>query len=73
MRCPSHNWSKISSNRADFWQSYRGVNIVPGDTYRVHLVKGYQSYRTSKLENILKISPCYVRHDLIFRDFLLNK
>ena len=29
--CPSHNWSKISSNQADFLQTHRGVKGVPGD------------------------------------------
>ena len=73
VRCPSHNWSKTSSNRAEFFQTHRGVNIVSWDTYWVHSVMGFRRYRTSKLKNILKIFPCYSRHDLIFRDFLLNK
>ena len=33
VRCPSCNWSKISNNRADFLQTYRGVKIVPGNTH----------------------------------------
>ena len=31
VRCPSHNWSKISSNQAEFLRTYRGINIVTGD------------------------------------------
>ena len=73
MRCPSHNWLKISSNRADFLQTHRGVNGVSGDAYWVCLVQGFQRYGTSKLKNILKISPCYFRQDLLFRDFSLKK
>ena len=29
--CSSHNWSKISSNQADFLHTHRGVKNVPGD------------------------------------------
>ena len=58
VRCPSHNWSKISSNRADFSHAHRGVNGVPGDVQWVHLVKGFRSYGTLNLKNIFKFSPC---------------
>ena len=29
--CPSHNWSKVSSNQADFLHTHREVKSVPGD------------------------------------------
>ena len=31
MFCPSHNWSKISSNQVDSLHTHRGVKDVPGD------------------------------------------
>ena len=73
MHCPSHNWSKMSSNRADFLQTHRGVNIVPGDAEWVHSVKGFRSYESPKWKNILKISPCYFRQDIRSRDFSSQK
>ena len=73
MRCPSHNWSKISSNQADFLHTHRGVNIVPGDAEWVHSFKGFRSYETPKWKNILKISPCYFRQDIRSEDFLSQK
>ena len=56
VRCPSHNWSKISSNQADFLRAHRKVNRVPGDPQWLHSVKGFRSYETPKRENIFKIS-----------------
>ena len=56
MRCPSHNWSKISSNQTDFSRAHRRVNRVPGDAQWAHSVKGFQSYSTLELKNIFKIS-----------------
>ena len=73
VRCPSHNWSKISSNRAEFLHAHRGVNRVPGDPQGLHSVEGFRSYGPLKWENIFKISSCYFRHVLLLREFLLNK
>ena len=69
MRCPSHKWSKISSNQADFLQTHIEVNRVPGDIELIHSVMGFRSNWTPKLKNILKISPCYFSYDLKSRDF----
>ena len=70
VRCSSHNWSKILNN---ILQTYRGVNRGLPDIHWVYSVKGFRSYGNSKLKNILKISPCYFRQDLISRDISWQK
>ena len=54
---PSHNWLKISSNQADFLQTYREVNRIPGNTYWVYSVKGFRRYGTSKLKKYFENFP----------------
>ena len=73
VRCPSHNWSKLSTNRDDFWDTHSEMNIVLGDVQWVHSVKGFRSYGTTKSKNIFKIFPCYFRPEIKSRDFSLQK
>ena len=50
MRCVQHNRSKISSNRTDFLQTYRGVKRVAGDLKWVHSVLGISEIGDLKVE-----------------------